>query len=217
LSAQLESKQATHRRRAAQQKALKQGCDDIYDAAYQGLCCRDIPPVPCLGLTLRWWWWWWNAGNVKMLEAFIKSGASVNGYDEEGWTPLMNAALHGHLECVNLLLSAGADPHLVDDQKQTCLHKAAYHAGKSAIVEALLAKGSSSSWRKWSALPNRLLAPTCPRVPGECAGVVRLHGPALRRHLLRRRNLPGDHCPQRQRQSCRQHRCGVERSYWDIT
>jgi ankyrin repeat protein len=82
-------------------------------------------------------------GNAKQLALFIKAGASVNAYDQEGWTPLMNAALHGHLECVNMLLSAGADPHLVDDQKQTCLHKATYHAGKAAVVEALLSKGTS--------------------------------------------------------------------------
>lgn len=84
------------------------------------------------------------AGNVELLDFYLKAGAPVNAYDEEGLTPLMNAALQGHLECVALLHSYGADVQLVDDQKQTCLHKAAYHTGKSAVAAFLIEKGGLS-------------------------------------------------------------------------
>ncbi len=40
-----------------------------------------------------------------------------------------------------LLAKYGADVGLTDDQKQTCLHKAVYHANKAPIVSFLLEKG----------------------------------------------------------------------------
>jgi hypothetical protein len=62
---------------------------------------------------------------VMMLQA-IFHGASPNAVDEEGRTPLMNAALDGNLEAMLLLLSNGSHSTLFDN------------AGKSVIDYALM-------------------------------------------------------------------------------
>ncbi|XP_072031055.1 dynein axonemal heavy chain 12-like [Amphiura filiformis] len=50
-------------------------------------------------------------GNVSALTKLIQSGSSVDVKDNRGWTPLHEAAAHGQLKCVQLLI-----PHLeVDD------------------------------------------------------------------------------------------------------
>jgi RNA polymerase primary sigma factor len=55
-------------------------------------------------------------GLASSLRARLKRGCDVNGCDDKGRTPLMLAALHGHLDVCRVLLDAGADPHLVDLQ-----------------------------------------------------------------------------------------------------
>lgn len=131
----METKALEKRTDASRMKALKQTCDTIFDAAYQGTQYFYLQDGSNLHFQLVF------AGKVAKLEAFLKAGAPINGYDEEGLTPLMNAALQGHMDCVVLLCKYGCDIHLVDQQKQTCLHKASYHPGKAAIVAFLLERG----------------------------------------------------------------------------
>lgn len=50
-----------------------------------------------------------DAGDIKSISALVRSGADVNGGDENGATPLMAAAAKGHLEAVKLLVSLGAN------------------------------------------------------------------------------------------------------------
>jgi ankyrin repeat protein len=133
--AQEDAKEAERRALSAKLKSLKQGCDDIFDAAYQGSSPLHVFSIRVLFLKSL------QPGDIRQLEVFLKAGAPVNGFDDEGLTPLMNASLQGHMGCVALLHTYGADPHLVDEQKQTCLHKAAYHSGKSAVAAFLLDKG----------------------------------------------------------------------------
>ena len=42
------------------------------------------------------------------------------------WTPLLHAARSGHVECVQVLLEAGADPLAADENSRTALHHAAW-------------------------------------------------------------------------------------------
>jgi ankyrin repeat protein len=50
--------------------------------------------------------------SLQMVKALIEVGAEVNVAQHGGWTPLHQAADHGHHEQVQLLLDAGADPGL---------------------------------------------------------------------------------------------------------
>lgn len=62
--------------RAARLKEKLTSCEDIAAAAYHG--------------------------DVAKLKQFIQEGADVNMFDDECLTPMMNAALKGHLECVQV-------------------------------------------------------------------------------------------------------------------
>ena len=48
------------------------------------------------------------------LRFLLENGADPNAIDVDGTTPLMYAALYGHLEMMHLLLEAGADINAVD-------------------------------------------------------------------------------------------------------
>jgi len=47
-------------------------------------------------------------GNTVRLKALVEAGAEVNVTNHEGWTPLMIAALKGHLEIARILVAKGA-------------------------------------------------------------------------------------------------------------
>jgi ankyrin repeat protein len=50
----------------------------------------------------------------------------INTRDKSGCTPLLIAAQYGHADLAAFLIKRGADPHAVDDSKDTALHWAAY-------------------------------------------------------------------------------------------
>lgn len=54
----------------------------------------------------------------------LQAGASPHVRDQDGGTPLMNAAAHGAVEAVATLLSAGADPALRSAEDGTALRYA---------------------------------------------------------------------------------------------
>lgn len=63
-------------------------------------------------------------GSVKFVEAFIGQGAPVNAVNIYGYTPLMEAAVHGHSEIVRILLKNGATIDLKDNNGKTALEMA---------------------------------------------------------------------------------------------
>ncbi|TAL33981.1 MAG: ankyrin repeat domain-containing protein [Alphaproteobacteria bacterium] len=63
--------------------------------------------------------------------ALLKRGAWVGHADKNGCTPLICAALMGHLDVVKLLVAAKADVHAVDAQNRT----AAYGAMKNGFTD----------------------------------------------------------------------------------
>jgi ankyrin repeat protein len=68
--------------------------------------CAKTPEIPYevkeLGVAI-------NQGNVERVKKVIARGTDVNAKMSEGWTPLTNAAYHGHLEIVQILIRSGAD------------------------------------------------------------------------------------------------------------
>ena len=54
----------------------------------------------------------WNAievGSIEATKQHIAKGADVNAGDDDGWTPLHEAALNGHKEVAELLIAKGAE------------------------------------------------------------------------------------------------------------
>ncbi len=51
-------------------------------------------------------------GHAETVAALLKAGTNVHQYDKNGQSALRAAMKAGSLECVNLLLDAGADPHM---------------------------------------------------------------------------------------------------------
>ncbi len=85
-------------------------------------------------------------GNVRGVKRAIKQGQQVNKSDNDGWSPLMHAALHGHIDVVNALLQAGATPNHTAGNGATALMTAAF-AGHDAIVQALIRNGADPKIR----------------------------------------------------------------------
>eukprot|EP01045_Picozoa_sp_COSAG04_P032143 COSAG04_NODE_6202_length_1385_cov_2.419907_3_plen_85_part_00 len=72
-----------------------------------------------------------------IVAALLQGGAAVNAANNVGTTALMYAAFHGHPECARLLLEAGADKPLRDNEG-TALGQAGLqgHAGVVALLQA---------------------------------------------------------------------------------
>lgn len=74
----------------------------------------------------------------------IEAGADIKAQDEQGNTPLHNAAESGVPNIVNALIQAGADVDAPNIDKQTPLHKAAMR-GNAATVTLLIKAGAHIS------------------------------------------------------------------------
>ncbi len=83
-------------------------------------------------------------GDIKALEAFLKSGGDVNAReaDKERNTLMHIAVLFGQEEAVKLLAKSGADLDLKNTNGTTALMSAGF-LGKSELVEILLEEGAS--------------------------------------------------------------------------
>ena len=82
----------------------------------------------------------------KVLQELVtKNEIDVNEiacYEDLVVRPLYLAALIGHLKCVTILLAAGADPNLEDDQNQTALHVSARSGNLECLERLILAGGN---------------------------------------------------------------------------
>lgn len=84
-----------------------------------------------------------DIGNLPAIKK-IMSGYTidVNNKDFQGWTPLMCAALGGHKETAQYLISQGALLDEQDDQGETALIKAALF-NNGEMVSLLLQRGAN--------------------------------------------------------------------------
>jgi uncharacterized protein len=83
-----------------------------------------------------------RAGNADTVRALLASpNVDVNGIDEHGNTPLIEAARFGHDEVVTALLIAKADTKLKNDEGKTALMLAA-EGGHDQTVRVLTQAGA---------------------------------------------------------------------------
>lgn len=76
------------------------------------------------------------AANIDILIALVNSGMPVNGLDNDGETPLMQAVRGGRTQVVRFLLSRGADPTIAAKSGKTAL-KFARDCGHKSLIRFL--------------------------------------------------------------------------------
>ncbi|NP_001183487.1 ankyrin repeat domain-containing protein 50 [Zea mays] len=81
-------------------------------------------------------------GEVRSVRRAADGGASVEGRDAHGWTPLIRAAFKGRADTVRDLIDRGADIDAADADGYTALHCAA-EAGRADVVDLLLKNGAN--------------------------------------------------------------------------
>ncbi|CAL9101207.1 unnamed protein product [Musa textilis] len=89
-------------------------------------------------------------GRVEVLTMILDRSVSPDVLNRDKQTPLMLAAMHGQMECVQKLLDSGANILMFDSVNgRTCLHHAAYY-GHSDCLRSILSAAKSthvaSSW-----------------------------------------------------------------------
>jgi ankyrin repeat protein len=107
--------------------------------AHGGELVPDAPwalPVSRLHLTATF-------GSADMAKLLLNRGGEVNRTGRRNLTALATASLGGHVELVEVLLEAGADPDPMDDTGHIPLSWA-LERGHSPVVRALLAHGADA-------------------------------------------------------------------------
>ena len=83
-------------------------------------------------------------GAVETVCFLVEERVSKNDADKDGWTPILYAAMNGHLLVVQCLLEHGADQNKVNNRGTSPLFIAA-HNGHAAVVQYLLGKGADKN------------------------------------------------------------------------
>lgn len=83
-------------------------------------------------------------GQLHSLEYLIGAGSLPDSTNERNWTPFLECAIHGHLECAKYLLEKGARMNIQDVYGKSSLHYAAQN-GNAPYVEWLLKNGADAS------------------------------------------------------------------------
>ena len=94
-------------------------------------------------------------GNIEIMQALFDEGwlARINGFDDFAFSPLMHAAVNGHLGAVRFLLKCGADVNAHDEKHigNTVLREVVEEAGLE-MVQTLLDAGADPTIPGWMQL-----------------------------------------------------------------
>ncbi len=85
-------------------------------------------------------------GMERVVALFLNIGWPTELRDSRGWTPIMFAALNGHVDVVNMLLKSGADVAARNQNGCTALHWAAF-SGRSKVAHILISNGADVNAR----------------------------------------------------------------------
>jgi ankyrin repeat protein len=92
----------------------------------------------------------WTAaatGDTETIQAHIDYGTDLDGKEpSNGSTPLIVAALFGHTPSMELLVHAGADVNLLNNDNSSALHTAAFFC-RTEAVQMLLENGARTDLR----------------------------------------------------------------------
>lgn len=80
-------------------------------------------------------------GMTGELAGFVEHGLPADVQDQDGNTPLMLAAYHGHVETVRMLVEHGADVDLRNNRDQSPVAGAVFK-GEDEVVRELVAAGA---------------------------------------------------------------------------
>lgn len=110
----------------------------IFSRSWRGiliLLCIALGKFYCFAEWTNYNWFNSFSGSHACLEHLLTTFGNqiVHLKDEKQRTPLHIAALHGHVECAQLLLKHGADPQVADEEGRTPLIAAAQY-GQSSVV-----------------------------------------------------------------------------------
>ena len=85
------------------------------------------------------------SGNVEAIKQHLAAGTNINEKDPFGGSsPLISASLFGKTEIARMLIDAGAEINLQNNDGSTALHTASFFC-RPAIVAMLLKKGSDKT------------------------------------------------------------------------
>lgn len=83
-------------------------------------------------------------GQIEVLSMLLNRSGNPDLLNRHKQTPLMLAAMHGKIACVEILIEAGANILMFDSvNRRTCLHYAAYY-GHSSCLKAILSAARAS-------------------------------------------------------------------------
>ncbi len=86
-------------------------------------------------------------GNIEVLKQHVAAGTNINEKDPYGGSsPLISASLFGKTEMAKILIDAGADINVQNNDGSTALHTAAFFC-RPEIVTMLLAKKADKTIR----------------------------------------------------------------------
>jgi ankyrin repeat protein len=82
-----------------------------------------------------------SVGDVQAVQAAMDRKEPIDGADGRGFTPLYYAASMGHLDVVELLVKAGANPYAASSPRRLSPFVAAITNDHGKVAEAMLAEG----------------------------------------------------------------------------